>query len=54
MAWKQSEAVPAHSVESVTRNERTLSTIRELVEFRDRLGDKPPSSDEPDESEGRR
>jgi hypothetical protein len=47
------ETVPAHSVEAVARNERTLSTIREMVEFRDRLGVEPPSSDEPDESEGR-
>jgi hypothetical protein len=54
IVWKQSEAVPAPSVEAVGRNERTLSTIRELVEFRDRLGFEPPSSDEPDESEGRR
>jgi hypothetical protein len=54
IAWKQSEAVPAGSVAAVARNERTLSTIRALVEFRDCLGGEPPSSGEADESEGRR
>jgi hypothetical protein len=53
IVWKQSETVPAHSVEAVARNERTLSTIRELVEFRDRLGGMRPASDQQDDVEGR-
>jgi hypothetical protein len=36
--WQQSEAVPPVTVEAVVQNERALTVIRQLVEFRDRLG----------------
>jgi hypothetical protein len=54
IAWKQSEIVSSQSVDAVARNERILATIRELVEFRGRLGGETPSSDRPDDPEGRR
>jgi hypothetical protein len=44
IAWKESEARPPHTTGAVAQNERLLLTIRELVEFRDRLGGGPPES----------
>jgi hypothetical protein len=54
IACKQSETVSPQSVDAVARNERILATIRELIEFRDRLGGETPSFDRPDDPEGRR
>jgi hypothetical protein len=42
IAWNESEATPPHTTGAVAQNKRLLLTIRELVEFRDRLGGGPP------------
>lgn len=36
--WQRSEALPPVTAEAVVQNERALTAIRQLVEFRDRLG----------------
>jgi hypothetical protein len=54
IAWQQSEATPPHTKSALDQNERALLLIRELVEFRDRLGGKPPTADDLDAMEARR
>jgi hypothetical protein len=52
--WQQSDATPPHTKSALAQNERALLLIRELVEFRDRLGGAPPTADVLDALEARR
>jgi hypothetical protein len=45
IAWQQSDATPPHTKAALAQNERALLLIRDLVEFRDRLGGEPPAAD---------
>jgi hypothetical protein len=54
IAWQQSDATPPHTKSALAQNERALLLIRELVEFRDLLGGKPPAADDLDVMEDRR
>jgi hypothetical protein len=50
IVWKESELEPPHTREAVGHNERLLLTLRELVEWRDRLGGQPPEAEESDDA----
>jgi hypothetical protein len=54
IAWQQRDAMPPHTKSALAQNERALLLIRELVEFRDRLGGEPPTADDLDALEARR
>lgn len=54
IGWHQSDATPPHTKAALAQNERALLLIRELVEFRDRLGGAPPAADDLDAMEAGR
>jgi hypothetical protein len=54
IAWQQSGATPPQTRSALAQSERALLLIRELVEFRDRLGGEPPAADDLDAIEAGR